>query len=219
MSNLSTTMSIGFPATAQTEVGVHLEDASYNQTLSSIDSLNNVCCLLLQCNVHKRVALRRSRYKGLFWPVLAYQSNFSWSKLSRSLLNRLIDRLTREAKYAPAQLNCSYSKPIVLDIYRFQWPMTDRIYTRVITFIRIESRLNRKDKPKDNMDNQTNKSIPVTCLCQVNTASIIWLSEKNLITSENKFWGPEVWQLVDRVQTNADLVESNQNYSDYTVRD
>ncbi len=171
------------------------------------DSLDNVCCLLLYCKAHARLAIKRMP-KGLYLPYITYRSSESWRKVAQTLIKRLLERLGNENNCGRGR--CSEAE--MMDIFRVQWPKTRQFYTRITVLVMIEPEVAEGEKQKGNGG--------TSCYCRVCVSSIIWMGAEDLSASGNKFLGPEVSLFFSQLQE-ADIgkFQLTKNYVDCSVRD
>lgn len=162
-------------------------------------SLDNVCCLLLYCKTHRRLAVKRMS-KGLFLPYRAYRPNESWRRVTAALRNRILEQFGNDANCGRGRC----SEPEMLDIFRVQWPKSRQWYTRLTVLIKMEAeimspstqhpKMAPKSPNKRSPKTETEKKKGSRCYCRVSTSSIIWMGAEELAKHINKFWGPWRWQ-------------------------
>lgn len=172
------------------------------------DSLDNVCCLLLYCKAHCRLAIKRMP-KGLFLPYITYRSSESWRKVAQTLIKRLLERLGSEN-------NCSRgrcSEAEMMDIFRVQWPKTRQFYTRITVLVMIE--------PEETVEaTKQHQKTSTNCYCRVSISSILWMGGEELVANGNKFLGPEVSLFYSQLQeSDISKFQLTKNYADCSVRE
>ena len=180
-------------------------------------SMDNMCCLLLYCKVHKRLALTK-KTKGLFFPYITFQSNESWLNLVKLLLNHYCER-------------ACCSEVDVFDIFRVQWPETRQFYTRITMLVKLESETldtsntitgtqdTSDSKKSSNKDTTKKKTGVINCYCRAKTSSTIWMNVDELANNTGKFLGPEVLNFNRKLQeSDPVLLELMKNYADCSVR-
>lgn len=186
-------------------------------------SLDNVCCLLLYCKTHRRLAVKRMS-KGLFLPYRAYRPNDSWRRVTAALRNRILEQFGNDANCGRGRC----SEPEMLDIFRVQWPKSRQWYTRLTVLIKMEAeimspatqhpKMAPKSPNKRSPKTETEKKKGSRCYCRVSTSSIIWMGAEELAKHINKFWGPEVAIFYQQLQeSDPDKFQLTKNYADCSV--
>ncbi|KAI2802820.1 hypothetical protein BLOT_006942 [Blomia tropicalis] len=185
-----------------------IQQAISNEKLD--DQLTHVCCLLLYCTTHRRLAIRRNGIRGQFLPLIRHNGNESWTNLALVLLKRLISRLVRDIRLnshptlSPAQIGNNNSK--------------------TSTFMKTSDADNSittasNDHERSKQQNTSSNRMNYNCLCHIMTTAINWVGEKELLASETKLWGPEIEQFYQRLQcSDSEKFELMKNYADCSVR-
>lgn len=175
------------------------------------DSLDNVCCLLLYCKAHSRLAVKRVP-KGLYLPYITYRSSESWRKVAQTLIKRLLERLGSENNCGRGR--CSEAE--MMDIFRVQWPKTRHFYTRITVLVMIEPEETVAETAKQQQKQTTNNN----CYCRVSVSSILWMGGEDLAVNGNKFLGPEVSLFYSQLQeSDLSKFQLTKNYADCSVRE
>lgn len=198
------------------------------------DSIENVCCLLLQCDSHKRIAIKKFDQKNgaLFLPYITFNSSDSWKSIAVFLIRNTLNRIGVTQNYKIT--NCI---PELIDVYRVQLPKTLQYYTRITVLARIikvatsTSTLETRSMSSNYLDcanpnaqtEQTTGDSEERCHCSITTSTITWLGldEMNRIFN-NSFWGPEALIFYKKLQlqeNDEERFEMKKKCSDYSIQD
>lgn len=197
------------------------------------DVSENVCCLVLFCENHKRLAIKKNNSKGLFLPHISFRSNDSWRSVSSFLVKTTVDRMGTDT------ISVSTTNIELIDMFRVQLPKTKQFCTRVTVLTRlINNMLSKSSNFKQSSLQSTNSNSTSTqnkkefekvssaisgnsCYCHVNNSSFVWMGIEDLnYNFSTKFWGPEALLFYNSIQeANQEKYEMKKNYCDFSIKD